>query len=61
MFQDHCGNLKRRYDLLLSIIGNVWWVSFDCWLFLQSKKVLINRAKVSKYGFTSGEATLFSQ
>ena len=51
--------LNWRYDLLLPVDGKQWQVSFNDWMFLQDDKVLINRAKVSKYGFTIGEVTLF--
>lgn len=51
--------LNWRYDLLLTVGGKQWQVSFNDWMFLQDDKVLINRAKVSKYGFTLGEVTLF--
>jgi hypothetical protein len=51
--------LNWRYDLLLEVDGKQWQVHFNDWMFLQDDKVLINRAKVSKYGFTIGEVTLF--
>jgi hypothetical protein len=51
--------LNWRYDLLLDVDQKQWQVSFNDWMFLQDDKVLINRAKVSKYGFTIGEVTLF--
>ena len=51
--------LNWRYDLLLEVDRKQWLVHFDDWMFLQDDKVLINRAKVSKYGFTIGEVTLF--
>ena len=51
--------LNWRYDLLLEVDQRQWQVSFNDWMFLQDDKVLINRAKVSKYGFTLGEVTLF--
>jgi len=33
-------------------------VHFDDWMFLQPDGVLLNRARVSKFGFTVGEVTL---
>jgi hypothetical protein len=51
--------LNWRYDLLLEVNQKQWQVHFNDWMFLQDDKVLINRAKVSKYGFTIGEVTLF--
>jgi len=53
--------LNWRYDLLLQVDGKEWKVHFNDWMFLQDEKVLINRAKVSKYGFTIGEVILFFQ
>ena len=51
--------LNWRYDLLLNVDKRQWRVSFNDWMFLQDEKVLINRAKLSKYGFPIGEVTLF--
>ena len=51
--------LSWRYQLLLRVGERQWKVSFDDWMFLQDERVLINRAKVSKYGLTLGEVTLF--
>ena len=51
--------LNWRYDLLLNVDNRQWRVSFNDWMFLQDEKVLINRAKLSKYGFPIGEVTLF--
>ncbi len=51
--------LNWRYDLMLTVGEKQWRVRFNDWMFLQDDKVLINRAKVSKYGITLGEVTLF--
>jgi hypothetical protein len=51
--------LNWRYDLLLEVDRKQWQVHFDDWMFLQDDRVLLNRAKVSKYGLTLGEVTLF--
>ena len=51
--------LHWRYDLLLEVDRKQWQVHFNDWMFLQDDRVLINRAKVSKYGLTLGEVTLF--
>jgi len=51
--------LNWRYDLLLQVNRKTWRVHFNDWMFLQDERVLINRAKVSKYGLTLGEVTLF--
>ncbi len=34
-------------------------MKFNDWMFLQEDGVVINRARVSKLGFTIGEVTLF--
>jgi hypothetical protein len=36
-------------------------VSFDDWMYLQADGVLLNRAKMSKFGFTLGEVTIAFQ
>jgi len=50
--------LNWRYDLNLSVGDNVWRVHFDDWMFLQPDGVLLNRAKMSKFGFRLGEVTI---
>ena len=51
--------LNWRYTLALEIGGSIWNVRFDDWMFLQADDVLVNRAKVSKFGFELGEVTIF--
>lgn len=51
--------LNWRYTLRLPYRGRELEVQFDDWMFLQADDVLINRAKVSKFGFEVGEVTLF--
>lgn len=51
--------LNWRYDLDLDIGQRTMRVSFDDWMFLQPDGVLINRAKVRKWGFELGSVTLF--
>lgn len=51
--------LHWRYKMLLPISGNTWQVTFDDWMYLQPDNVLINRAKVTKWGFELGTVTLF--
>jgi Protein of unknown function (DUF3833) len=48
-----------EYDLELPVGERVWQVHFDDWMLLQDDKVMINRATVSKLGFTIGEVTVF--
>ena len=53
--------LNWRYQLLLQVGERQWRVNFDDWMFLLDEQVLINKAKVNKYGLTIGEVTLFFQ
>ena len=48
-----------RYTLDLPYKDSSIQVKFDDWMFLQSDGVMLNRAQVSKWGFTVGEVTLF--
>lgn len=50
--------LNWSYDMMLPVGDNTWKVAFDDWMFLQPGGVLINRAKVSKWGILLGEVTL---
>ena len=50
--------LNWRYTLRLPYGDGTVDVAFDDWMFLQPDGVLINRAKVKKFGFTVGEVTL---
>lgn len=50
--------LNWRYTLQIPYAGRTLEVNFDDWMFLQSGEVLINRAKLSKFGFRVGEVTL---
>ncbi|HYN39434.1 MAG TPA: DUF3833 domain-containing protein [Rhodospirillales bacterium] len=50
--------LNWRYDLDLKVGDGTWRVHFDDWMFLQPDGVLINRARVRKWGFEIGEVTI---
>lgn len=50
--------LNWSYDLDLEIGSNKVRVHFNDWMFLQPDGVLMNRARVSKWGFEIGEVTL---
>jgi hypothetical protein len=50
--------LNWRYTLDLKAGERTWRVDFDDWMFLQSDDVLINRARVRKWGVTVGEVTI---
>jgi len=51
--------LNWRYTLDLKVGDKTWKVNFDDWMVLQPDGVLMNRAKVSKWGFNVGEVTIF--
>jgi hypothetical protein len=54
-----CGNaLNWRYTLALPVGSKVYHVQFDDWMFLVDDEVMLNRALMSKWGFTLGEVTL---
>jgi hypothetical protein len=53
--------LNWRYVLALKVGESVWNVDFDDWMFLQRDGVMINRARVSKWGIAIGEVTLSFQ
>lgn len=50
--------LHWRYQLRLPVDGEVYLVSFDDWMWQQDQRVMINRARMSKWGVTLGEVTL---
>ena len=51
--------LNWRYDMDLKVGEDSWRVSFDDWMFLQPGDVLINRAKVKKFGLEIGSVSIF--
>jgi hypothetical protein len=51
--------LNWNYRMDLKVGDSSWRVTFDDWMFLQSDGVLINRAKVKKFGIEIGSVTLF--
>ena len=51
--------LNWRYDMNLKVGDGTWRVHFNDWMFLQPNRVMINRARVSKFGIEIGEVTLF--
>jgi hypothetical protein len=50
--------LNWRYDLDLKVGDSTLRVHFDDWMFLQSSGMLLNRARVSKFGIDIGTVTL---
>lgn len=53
--------LNWRYVMDLKVGDGTWRVRFDDWMFLQPDGILLNRARVSKWGFAIGEVTLMFQ
>ena len=51
--------LNWRYSLLLPVDGTTYEVDFDDWMFLIDEQVMVNRARMSKFGFELGQVTLF--
>ncbi|MDA0241034.1 MAG: DUF3833 domain-containing protein [Proteobacteria bacterium] len=51
--------LSWRYTMNLKIGSRMIKVAFDDWMFLQPDGVLINRARVKKFGLELGTVTLF--
>ena len=51
--------LNWQYTLAIEVEGKTWNINFDDWMYLLDEQRLINRAKMSKWGFTVGEVTLF--
>ncbi len=51
--------LNWKYDLNLKVGESTYVVNFDDWMFLQTGGVMINRAKVRKWGIEVGQVTLF--
>jgi len=50
--------LRWRYTMALPVDGRVVEVDFDDWMFLVDERVMLNRARMSKFGITLGEVTL---
>ena len=50
--------LNWRYDMDLKVGDGTFRVHFNDWMFLQPSGVLINRARVTKYGLEIGTVTL---
>lgn len=50
--------LRWRYILRLPVDEKVYEVDFDDWMFLVDDTVMLNRSRMSKFGFTLGEVTL---
>jgi len=53
--------LNWQYLLNLKVDDTTWKIRFDDWMFLVTDQVLINKAKMSKFGLTVGEVTIVFQ
>lgn len=51
--------LNWRYDMDLKVGDSTLRVHFNDWMFLQPDNVLVNRARVTKWGVELGQVTLF--
>ena len=53
--------LNWRYTLRLPVDGSVYEVQFDDWMYLVDERVMLNKARMSKFGVHLGEVTLSFQ
>lgn len=53
--------LNWHYQMNIEVDDTSWKIHFDDWMFLVRDKVLINRAKMSKFGLKVGEVTIVFQ
>ena len=53
------GNAFRwKYTLALPVDGSVYHVHFDDWMWLMDDQIMMNKSKMSKFGFELGEVVL---
>jgi hypothetical protein len=50
--------LQWKYTLRLPVDGSVYEVQFDDWMYLMDDRVMLNKARMSKFGIRLGEVTL---
>lgn len=50
--------LNWRYFLDIEVSGRTWKIHLDDWMFLQEDDVLINKTRMSKFGFALGDITI---
>lgn len=50
--------LNWRYTMALPVDGRVYEVQFDDWMYLMTPTVMLNKARMSKFGIYLGEVTL---
>lgn len=51
--------LRWRYQLDLPVDGRHWLMDMDDWMYQMDDDTLINRTRMSKWGFDVGQVTLF--
>jgi hypothetical protein len=51
--------LNWQYSLMIEVDGENWKIDFNDWMYLIDEYRLINRAKMTKWGFMVGEVTLW--
>ncbi len=56
---ESAGNaLNWTYTLALPVDGTIYHVQFNDWMYLVTPKVMLNKARMSKFGIDLGEVTL---
>lgn len=56
---ESAGNaLNWTYTLALPVDGTIYHVQFNDWMYLVTPRVMLNKAKMSKFGIDLGEVTL---
>ena len=50
--------LRWSYTLRLPVDGTVYEVQFDDWMYLMDERLMLNKARMSKFGIFLGEVTL---
>ena len=50
--------LNWRYTLRLPVDGSIYEVQFDDWMYLVDERVMLNKARMSKFGIFLGEVTV---
>jgi hypothetical protein len=53
--------LRWSYTLKLPVDGKVYEVDFEDWMYLVDEQVMLNKAKMSKFGWHLGDVTLSFQ
>ena len=53
--------LRWSYTLKLPVDGKIYEVDFDDWMYLIDDKVMLNKARMSKFGIELGQVTLSFQ